>query len=113
MSALKWHCHRRRFEIADGEGVVYCHEWKARSGDQGSRRLSEILNEEEARWQAAHLACFKDDEDQGYAWAVERLRTLPGLLEFHFHVADKMWSAGTDLNWFTYEAVKRCWAEAS
>jgi hypothetical protein len=116
MSQLKWSCHRCRFEIADREGVVYCQDWKAQAVDHGwaARTLAEILAEPDGpRWQAAHVACFTDGEDQGYAWDIERLRTVPGLLEFHFHVAEKTWATETDLNSFTYAAVQRCWAEAS
>jgi hypothetical protein len=116
MTQLKWHCHRCRFEIADREGVVYLQTWKIprqRTGT-GVRSLAEILAEPDgSHWRAAHVACFDADEDQGYSWDIERLRDVRGLLEFHFHVADKSWADETDLNDFTYSAVKRCWAVAS
>ncbi|GAB3251696.1 hypothetical protein [Kineosporia babensis] len=118
MSPLKWRCHRCRFEIADREGVVYCQTWKIHKASTprnwGERTLAAIFAAaDEARWRAAHVACFAEGEGQGYAWDIERLRDVPGLLEFHFHVAEKPWAVGTDLNEFTYAAVKRCWAVAS
>lgn len=115
---ITWTCHTCKMPIADGEGFVHVsdveasrqsvaiREWEA--AHPGGVQLKEVFEMPDvATWKASHTACIPE-EDQGYTWEIHRLRTLLGLLDFHFHCADKTWvQNGTNLNAFTKAAVDR------
>ena len=63
-------------------------------------RLSEVALVELVPWHAVHAECDPFPDGPSYLIEIERIRTLPDLLEWCRHLSEKRWLPMTD--WFRF-----------
>lgn len=115
---LTWECDGCSKAIGDGDGhIEVSHEdvnvaqaqWKEGKAAHTDERGWEMWPAQDLMamprpvpWHAWHSKCDPDREANVYWVAIERVRTLAGLLDLHGHMGEKNWTKYTD-----FEDIRR------
>ncbi len=106
--AFEWSCQSCKEPIADGEGFFELFTWKVREYREAvkawetehpgrSHSLAELLSLPDVpHWRILHFKC-NPTEEEGYWFAIERMRTPEQMLSWTAHLMDKHWFR--DTNW--------------
>lgn len=110
VATIDWSCQVCTKPIADGKGYVWIdHNEVAAAQARDARQdpitgevdLSDFLTISDANWHVHHAKCDPYPNANSYTIAIERIRTVPQLLDWTAHLmSSKGWISATDWDRF-------------
>lgn len=104
---LTWKCDVCRRPVADHTGSIYVPFAEIQDAGVVTKAWIPSGPHETAHWRVNHQECRQDQDESGYGFGVNQIRTMGQALAWTIHLMGKSWVGDSDWEAFIYDRVLR------